>query len=459
MTPLRQRLRVSGAAPLAASAVAMCFPSTLAGQPTIHVSPDDPMIDEAISVSVSGLAPGDTVLLRMTASSPVGAWTSSAAFEAGAQGGVDLTLDAPISGSYGRADGMGLFWAAVPDSAPSPGHDGPPNAQAVRLSAVVDGTVMAEASFVRHVVRPGVQATPVRTDAVIGTFFLPAPSSGSGPYPALLVLGGSECGLQSAEAHAAALASHGFAALALAYCSWPDRNGNPASGMEELPQGLWLVPLEIVERGLAWLNGRSEVDPARLGLWGGSKGAELALLVASSNPAVRAVVAYVPSHVVWQGLDLRGERKSSWSRYGDPLPYVSFTDDEARIRKYTGGGTRYITHLYRASLDDSTAVAAATIPVEKIHGPVLLVSAGDDLLWPSAYMARQIVARLERSAHPYPVLHLNYPGAGHAIGRPFRPTTGLSTTPNFALGGTAAEYAQAERDSWPRVLRFLRESL
>ena len=417
------------------------------------------MIDEAVALSVTGLSPGDTVLLRMSAVSQVGAWKSSAEFEAGADGTVDLTRDAPLRGSYSRVDGMGLFWSAVPDSQAPVDQSGPPNAQAVRLSALVGGAVVAEASFVRNVVRPGVQAMPVRTDALIGTFFLPSPATGSGPYPGMLVLGGSECGLQSAEANAAALASHGFAALALAYCSWPDRNGNPVPGMEELPQGLWLVPLANVERGLSWLNGRAEVDPSRLGIWGGSKGAELALLVASSNPEVKAVVAYAPSHVVWQGLAFRGERRSSWSRYGDPVPYVRFTDDEERIRKYAGSGTQYITHLYRASLDDSSAVAAARIPVERINGPVLLVSGGNDLLWPSEYMARQIVRRLEREAHPHPVIHLSYPGAGHAIGRPFRPTTGLSTTPNFALGGTPAEYAVAERDSWPRVLRFLRESL
>jgi dienelactone hydrolase len=446
--------------PFAAAIFALALlPATLTGQPTIHVSPDEPLIDEALDLSVTGLRPGDTVLLRMSALSQIGAWASSAEFEAGSDGGVDLTVDAPVDGSYQRADGMGLFWSAVPDSAAPANPSGPANAQTVRISAIVGDAVVAETSFIRHVVRPGVQAIPVRTDALIGTFFLPSPSTAPGPYPALLALGGSECGLRSAEAKAAALASHGFAALALAYCSWPDRNGNPVAGMEELPQGLWLVPLANVERGLTWLTGRSEVDPSRLGVWGGSKGAELALLIASSNPQVKAVVAYVPSHVVWQGLDFRGGQKSSWSRDGDPMPYVRFTDDESRIRKYTGGRTRYITHLYRASLDDSSAVAAARIPVERINGPVLLVSAGNDLLWPSAYMAQQIVDRLEREAHPHPVTHLSYPGAGHAIGRPFRPTTGLSTTPNFALGGTPAEYAAAERDSWPRVLRFLRESL
>ena len=238
------------------------------GQPTIHLSADEVLIDEEVVVSVSGLDPGQRTILRAVASSQLGTWVSSAEFAAGRNGRINLAADAPLAGSYDGLDAMGLFWSAVRDTTAPAVTTGLPNAQLVRLQAEVDGAVVAEAELVRHVVRPGVQVVPVRTDALIGTFFLPPPTSGTGPYPALLVLGGSECGLQSAEAKAAALASHGFAALALAYCSWPDAAGNPMPGMAELPQGLWLVPLENVERGLRWLEGRSEVDASRIGVLG-----------------------------------------------------------------------------------------------------------------------------------------------------------------------------------------------
>lgn len=451
-----------GSPPLLAAAcviVALWRPVPVSGQPAIHLSADEVLIDEELVISVSGLDPGQRAILRMVASSQLGTWVASAEFEARRNGRIDLDADAPRAGSYDGVDPMGLFWSAVRDTTAPPVTTGFPNAQLVHLQVEVDGAVVTEAELVRHIVRPGVQVVPVRTDALIGTFFLPAPASGVGPYAALLVLGGSECGLQTAEAKAAALASHGFAALALAYCSWPDAEGNPEPGMEELPQGLWLVPLESVERGLRWLEGRSEVDASRIGVFGASKGAELALLIASDNPVVHAVVAYVPSHVVWQGLDFSGARRSSWSRDGSPLDFVPFTSDEARIRELTAGGKRYIVHLYRASLDDKSAVEKARIPVERINGPVLLVSGGNDLLWPSTLMAERIIDRLDANGHRFPAIHLYYKGAGHAIGRPFRPTTGLSTTPNFALGGSAVAYAAAERDSWPRVLRFLRESL
>ncbi|HKS21697.1 MAG TPA: acyl-CoA thioester hydrolase/BAAT C-terminal domain-containing protein [Thermoanaerobaculia bacterium] len=80
----------------------------------------------------------------------------------------------------------------------------------------------------------------------------------------------------------ALLASHGYAALAVAYF-----------GIAPLPDDLDRIPLETVDRAVAWLRAQPSVDPKRIAIWGGSKGAELALVAASRNPAIRAVVAVV----------------------------------------------------------------------------------------------------------------------------------------------------------------------
>jgi dipeptidyl aminopeptidase/acylaminoacyl peptidase len=48
---------------------------------------------------------------------------------------------------------------------------------------------------------------------------------------------------------------------------------------------------EDIEAALAWLAGRPEVDPARLGIIGHSVGAGAALLVAAGQPTLRAVVS------------------------------------------------------------------------------------------------------------------------------------------------------------------------
>jgi uncharacterized protein len=112
--------------------------------------------------------------------------------------------------------------------------------------------------------------------------------------------------------------------------------------------------------------------------------------------------------------------------------------------------------LYRGSLevyDDEEAFIA----VEEIEGPVLLVSGGDDLLWPSALMAERILERLE--AHDHPAEHLSYPEAGHLILSPYLPTWGSEAFEGLATGGTPEANAEAAEDSWPRVLAFLEANL
>jgi hypothetical protein len=74
-------------------------------------------------------------------------------------------------------------------------------------------------------------------------------------------------------------------------------------------------------------------------------------------------------------------------------------------------------------------------------------------------MADQVVARLRESKHPFPVQHLKYEGAGHAISPAFVPGQPFLGNSQFALGGTTAANARAFADSGPRVLRFLQENL
>jgi hypothetical protein len=106
------------------------------------------------------------------------------------------------------------------------------------------------------------------------------------------------------------------------------------------------------------------------------------------------------------------------------------------------------------------------IPVEKINGPVLLISAKDDRLWPSFLMSNEIMQRLAEHHHPYPDKHLSYEGAGHLILQmiPYLPYTAQRDPVNITrymnyYGGTSAADASALADSWPQVISFLTENL
>jgi len=132
-----------------------------------------------------------------------------------------------------------------------------------------------------------------------------------------------------------------------------------------------------------------------------------------------------------------------------------------RLATYAGGAPPLLLHRFLASLEDTVAVTRAAIPVERINGGVLLISGRDDQLWPSSQMADLVVARLHRYGFMHLSHHLSYEQAGHAIGTPYRSTTGLTRSVHpvtkiaYPMGGTPAGYARAQADSWPQALGFL----
>src|SRR5687768_6614527 len=230
---------------------------------------------------------------------------------------------------------------------------------------------------------------------------------GKGPYPSVLALGGSDGGIP--EYFLRLLVPEGFACLALAYFATPDTQ--PA---------LVEVPLERIERGLRWLRAQPAVAArdGRVAVVGGSKGGELALLVAATFPdLVGPVVAYTPSAVVWAGIDFRlssGATQSSWSVGGRPLPFVPYP---AGIGPSFGDRGMRVRPIYESGLDSSAAVDEAAIPIERATGPTLLISGGDDGVWPATRMCTMLTERMRNAGRSSVVRHLNFPQAGHALFR------------------------------------------
>jgi uncharacterized protein len=257
--------------------------------------------------------------------------------------------------------------------------------------------------------------------------------------PAILVLGGSEGGLGAgADGRARALNAAGYAVLALSWYRLPGQ-----------PERLELVPLETFYAGLDWLAARPDVDPARIAMFGTSKGAEAALLVAARRPAqVRAVVAAMPSHVIWQGFDwsMMPVNASSWSEGGRPIPYLPITTAD-----WSGD-------IYGPALASLPRHQNAIIPVERITGAVLLACGEADSLWPSCRMARAVQDRRALAGGLTTEL-LAYADAGHGgHGPPVAPGTPAAER-IASLGGTIGGNIAARDDGWPRTLAFLAAAL
>ena len=246
--------------------------------------------------------------------------------------------------------------------------------------------------------------TSIRADGLDGDFFKRASDK---PQKALILLGGSEGG-KSWNAHTdfiQELVSQGFCVLSLAYF-----------GTEGLPSQLRSIPLEYFSRAFHWLSTQKEmVIPNDYALVGVSRGAELALLLGSRCPEVKAIVAIAPSSVVFPGpptgmLDaLRGQH-SAWSLNGHELPFVSVPYSWTTLRgMLTGKRTR----MFENALQNAGLVTQAAIPVEKIQGPILLASFTRDEIWPSTFMSEQIMQRLRDNGFRFHYAHNAY-DAGHS---------------------------------------------
>jgi len=319
----------------------------------------------------------------------------------------------------------------------------------IEVVAELGGETSASLSIERQTAAPGVERIEVRDHGLIGTYFRPA---GAGSFPGVIVVGGSGGGLS--EPPAALMASRGLATLALAYF-----------GIEPLPLDLMRIPLEYFERAIGWLRARSEVRSGTVGFVGTSRGGELALLLGSSFPAIGRVAAYVPSGVVHGGIG-RGETdprnaEPAWTYRGEAVPFLRPSSGGEAPPPTPPGDPIALTPFFLRMHADASAEAAATIPAERINGPVLLISGDDDQMWPSTPFSRQVAERLRSRGFPHRFEHRSYPGAGHLIGARVGPATiEASVHPVrgqlYAYGGTPSGNAAARADSWPRVIRLLK---
>lgn len=404
-----------------------CIALPLCAQ-TLEITPKRALVDESVSIRASGLQPSERVAIR--AELVDGAehhWNSEAEFTADAQGVVDATRDAPGKGSYKSVSAMGLVWSML-TSDKNVGAYVSPHAlqpQTITFSLLRNGSVASTAELQQLHVAENVRRINLR-GAIHGALFLPDTTE---RRPAVLVLGGSEGGLNVEKA--AWLASHGYPSLVLAYFRY-----------EDLPTQLANIPLKYFVGAVEWLRQRPEVLPDRIAVMGTSRGGELALLLGSLMPEVKAVVAYVPASYVHPACCIETPVPYAWTLHGKPIAYVPFRE----MRNFV-------------------LIQEAAIHAEQSHGPILMISGESDGIWESASMADAVADRLKHAHFAFAYENLKYPHAGHRAGRPeivptwhgrtIHPVSGKS----IDFGGNAEGDAASSLDAIPKVLQFLQDSL
>ncbi|MGB2963563.1 MAG: acyl-CoA thioester hydrolase/BAAT C-terminal domain-containing protein [Anaerolineales bacterium] len=224
----------------------------------------------------------------------------------------------------------------------------------------------------------------VTENGLVADFFTTASVQ---PSKAIIMLGGSEGGKSWSRIKRPIelLVKRGYSVLSLAYF----KSEGLSSSLEE-------IPLEYFKKAFDWLSTQVEIVPNEFTILGGSKGSEAALLLGSKYPQVKAVVAFSPSSVIWQGIPtnrfgIGKDIKSSWScnRVGLPfLPYPSL------IKKWELISLR-LRKMHEEALQNTEREKESAIHVESIQGAILLISGLHDHLWPATLMSEQIMNRLK----------------------------------------------------------------
>ena len=256
------------------------------------------------------------------------------------------------------------------------------------------------------------------------TIFYPA--TGEPQNVVLIMLGGSEGGMPDYY-DTNGLTAVGYSCLVVGYF-----------GTENTPDRLQMIPLEYFEKVFDELQLMPEVAGKKIVIWGGSKGGELALLLASRYNQIRGVIAAVPSAVVFQGIGV--QPVSSWSYQGVSIPFVPYIDyDWSKVVD-----SQYV-EMYEQSLEQTEAVKQAIIEVENINGPILILSGKADTMWPSSQMGTMLVNRLAEKGFSHRYWHYAYEDAGHTLNE------------NYMMGGTEEGNRKARIDSKKRVMNFLKK--
>ncbi|WFA07358.1 acyl-CoA thioesterase/bile acid-CoA:amino acid N-acyltransferase family protein [Bacillus sp. HSf4] len=416
-------------------------------QPVLH-APSESRWDEKIEIKVTGLTPMEMIDIMVQAEDESGVnWRSHAVFQADPLGEVDPGAATPLKGTYQVQDQMGLFWSMQPVGSSCSFEKKTVHPAVFRIEVKRKGCVILRKEVKRVLLSETIDRQEVKENGWYGTFF--RPHNAVRP-PVIIVLGGSDGGLD--ETLAGMLSNYGYATLAIPYFQY-----------KELPGQLMEIPLEYFQKAIAWLLRHDGINHDRIGIFGRSKGGELALLIASHFHESRFVISHVGGGIVFQGVGLKKLRRtSSWSFGRTPLtfaslPCFSILSLWTFIKQTITGRPQSFLSLYQKALRHVNDDHPSIIKAEHINGPVLLTSSTDDSVWPSALMSKKVAERLNKKGFPHSVLHLSFENAGHNIRPPYFPTAARQSR-KVVYGGNTEADAKASRTFWRELLLFLEET-
>ncbi|KAJ7344808.1 hypothetical protein JRQ81_000758 [Phrynocephalus forsythii] len=217
---------------------------------------------------------------------------------------------------------------------------------------------------------------------------------------------------------------------------------------EDLPAFPEFIDLDYFGEAVEFLKKQKQVKSTAIGVLGLSKGADLAISLATFWPGIRAAVSISGSGLnTFTPLRVKG------------LTIPAHPYDVTKV-KIIGDSEIVDFSEFMADTSDP-ATWPCRIPAERSASKFLFLSGQDDRNWPSERFCQEAVQRLRESGRH--VEFYSYPGAGHLLEPPYLPLCQASIHRAFNIivvwGGEWKEHARAQEDAWQRILAFFRQHL
>jgi hypothetical protein len=417
----------------------------------LHVQPTKALVDQPVDICVSDLPANGKVKISASYRLPWAKdvlWESFAWFTADAVGRVDLSQQKPESGSYDFIDCMGLI-ASVQSQDPKALEKITRNIS-VEESLFIE--ITAECDQERESVQlerffktPEIQRQKIAGEFVGEFFFSDNPNNKT-----ILWLGGSGSSLAVNALVCAPLASHGFNVL-----------GVPFFGEKGLPDQLSRVPLEQIEKALAWLQTNPLTAGKEIQVLGMSKGAEAALLLASFYPVIQRLVVWAPHAYCFQGIAFKNE--SSWTYQGQDLPYIHMKNRwilADMLGCMIKNKPFAFTNIYRKGLANANNKEEARIKIENAQADLLMMTSTECGMWNTYDGSVEIMETLRKCHYPHRYDLIVYENAGEPYLVPYVIPVGLTSSkmmPRLVLsiGGTLEGNHHARTDAWEKTIAYL----
>lgn len=423
----------------------------------ISIIPEISKADEPVSIKVIGLQPNQKVTIRALSNDyycintsilevdDKAEWESYGIFKADEAGIIDLENVKPIEGTYKNINKMGLFYSmSVRENhkhevATCLNDISINRSYTINFQVESDEKIIASKTHKRIYCDDTITSVDVVEEKLLARYFT---SKDNIAKPAVIVLSGSDGRIEKAQAIAELFAMKGYSALAIGYFN-----------LDGTKKSLSRIELEYIENAINWLKRQATVDNNKISIYGRSKGGEMALLAASMFSDISCVIANTPSCYVYEGLKANNfpSKHSSWIYKESEIPYVKFnsfilirTLIKMFLRKEGA-----IAWMYKKLLENGIN-DEVTIQVDKINGPILMISSEKDAIWPSKMHCEVAMELLKKAHFKYEYKHITYEKSGHMLTIPYQ-----SIYPSNKYPEDIDSFGEANINCWNETINFL----